>query len=423
MQVSSTVRTLHRQWLFDLTQLPTASGREFRVVRWIEDWCRSRPVMLTRDGAGNLHVAMRERPHGHSGRRPVYFTAHLDHPAFVVERTLSPREVQLSFRGGVMDEYFKDARVTLVNERDERVGGTLRGVVDAPGPFKHYRCELDAGAGGASAGAFQPAVGDVGVWEFPPAEIIDGCIHTQACDDLAAAAASLAAFDVLLERAKTQPIEDVRLLFTLAEEIGFVGAIAAAKGFTRESNRAASPTMPRDARVIALENSRSFPADSPIGGGPIVRVGDRLSIFSPTLTDAVAKRCEEVAASFGGQGTQPTASLKLSEGPKWKWQRKLMAGGACEASVFCHAGFEATCVCLPLGNYHNMADLAAVQAGTNATPPRVGREYVSMDDYHGLVDLLVACGERLPEMAMNPDRFDHYWHERKFVLDDATARV
>ena len=165
-------RSQHERWLLTLTQLPTASGREFRVVRWIEDWCRSRPVTLTRDGAGNLHVAMRDRPHGHAGRRPIYFTAHLDHPAFVVEEVISPREVRMSFRGGVMDEYFKDARVTLSDAHDSRLGGTLRGVVEAPGPFKHYRCELDAPASGQAS---KPAIGDVGVWEFPPSEIIDGC--------------------------------------------------------------------------------------------------------------------------------------------------------------------------------------------------------------------------------------------------------
>ena len=169
--------------------------------------------------------------------------------------------------------------------------------------------------------------------------------------------------------------------------------------------------MESEARVIALENSRSF-ADAPIGGGPIVRVGDRMSIFSPSLTGAVAKRAEEIA----GGPSSPSAQQKQSDGPKWKWQRKLMAGGACEATVYCAYGYEATCVCLPLGNYHNMADLDAVQAGTNTERPAMGREYVSLADYHGLVDLLVACGRSLPEAEHMRDRIDRLWNERKFVL-------
>jgi endoglucanase len=228
-------------------------------------------------------------------------------------------------------------------------------------------------------------------------------MHALACDDLAATAAALAAMDVLLGLHATDPasVGDVRLLFTRAEEIGFVGAIAACR----------SGTMPMDARVIALENSRSFP-ESPIGGGPIVRVGDRLSVFSPALTEAVARRAEEIA----GGPASVTASQKLADAPAWKWQRKLMAGGACEASVFCASGREATCVCLPLGNYHNMADLAAVQAGTNSARPRVAREFISIADYEGLVDLLVACGRRLPASAPLRERFERLWAERSFVL-------
>jgi len=430
LTLSPIQRAQHLAWLLELTQIPSASGREFRVVQWIEKWAAARPdVTLTRDSAGNMTLYLTKRPHGHTTRRPVYFTAHLDHPAFVVERIIAPGVVELSFRGGVMDDYFKNGKVAIHTRTDVKIAATLTGEATdggssaGAGPFKHYLAECSLASAEARAAVDTISVQDVAVWDVPVAQVIDGIVHTLACDDLAAAAAALAAFDVLRERALTQPIEDVRLLFTLAEEIGFIGAIAAAKGLAATSSKTGSPstatalppTMPRDARVIALENSRSFP-ESPIHGGPIVRVGDRISIFSPILTDAIAKRAEEYASSFGGSGAQPTAQQKLSEGPKWKWQRKLMAGGACEASVFCHAGYEATCVCLPLGNYHNMGDLTSVQAGTNTSPAKIEREFIGLDDYEGLVDLLIACGERLPEIGLSPDRFDKLWNERSFVL-------
>ncbi len=385
--VSSTQRAQHLQWLLDLTSTPTASGREGRVIRWITDWVAARPSLeMKADAAGNLVVALKGRP---TGDRPVYFTAHLDHPAFVVERIIAPTVVELSFRGGVMDDYFKDARITLVDAEDGRHSARLTGPTGQTEPFKHYQAELESAA--------DLRVGDVGVWEFAPAEVIDGIVHTQACDDLAAAAAALAAMDAII----ADPSANASLLFTRAEEIGFIGAIAAVR----------LATIPKASRVIALENSRSFP-ESPIGGGPIVRVGDRISVFSPTLTDAIAKRAEEIA---GGPAT-PHASQKQADLPAWKWQRKLMAGGACEASVFFNAGLEATCVCLPLGNYHNMADLAAVQAGTNTSPPRVGREFIAVSDYEGLVDLLIACAQHLPERAGLSERFEKLWNDRSFVL-------
>lgn len=387
--ISPDVRAAHVEWLRDLTQVPTAAGKEGRVIRWIERWAAARPaVTLTPDDVGNLTLSR-------AGQKPglpvVYFTAHMDHPAFVVERLVAPGVVQLSFRGGVMADYFKSARVRVYDVEDKSVTGTLTETTEAGGPFTHYLCELDA-----SRLALQ--VGDVGVWALPPAEVIEGNMHTQACDDLAAAAAALAAFDVLLTMPATQ---DVRLLFTRAEEIGFIGAIAAVR----------RGTISRWARVLALENSRSF-EDSPLGGGPIVRVGDRLSIFTPRLTDAVAKRAEQIA----GGPAQALAQQKQGELPAWRWQRKLMSGGACEASVFCDAGFDCMCICLPLGNYHNMGDLAAVQAGTNARPATIEREYISVRDYEGLVDLLVACGIDLPASGSHAALFEKLYAERAFVL-------
>ncbi|MCE7973974.1 MAG: hypothetical protein DYG92_06560 [Leptolyngbya sp. PLA1] len=333
LQPSADDRAAHLRWLLHLTQLPTAAGREHHVIEWITRWAAQRPLVAVTSDAG-----------------------------------------------GVMDAYFTDASVMLHS---------------APGPV---RARLTGRQPQAAASDLFPiytavtesphhaAPGDVAVWDVPPAEVTDGRVHTLACDDLAALAAALAAFDALLRR---PPTECVRLLLTRAEEVGFVGAIGACR----------HSTIPRGARLIALENSRAF-ADSPLGGGPIVRVGDRLSIFSPGLTAAIAKRAEEHAAA----------------NPGWKWQRKLMAGGACEASVFCQAGFEATCVCLPLGNYHNMGDLDAVQAGTNATPPRVAREYIATSDFEGLVDLLIACGERLGAGPSLAERFDKLWEQRRVIL-------
>ena len=59
----------------------------------------------------------------------------------------------------------------------------------------------------------------------------------------------------------------VGALFTRAEEVGFIGTLAAC----------ADASVPAGTRLLCLENSRSFP-ESPIGNGPILRVGDRLAV-------------------------------------------------------------------------------------------------------------------------------------------------
>lgn len=393
--IADPARAQHQEWLLALTQLPTAAGHEFRVLDWVRRWAAAREdVALTEDAAGNLYLSIAGQP---ASDAPVYFTAHLDHPAFVVERMVGPATAQLAFRGGVMDDYFENARVVIHTREDKRYPATLTGRPDTGcALFKSYLADLDAD----EADDIRP--GDIATWELPPARIEDGLLHTNACDDLAAAGAALAAFDVLRDvRRSGTAAGDVRLLFTRAEEIGFIGALAACR----------ARSLPPGARLLALENSRSFD-DSPIGGGPIVRVGDRLSIFSPSLTGAVAARAEQL-----GGPAHPTAAQKQSDLSSWRWQRKLMAGGACEATVFCAYGYEATCLCLPLGNYHNMGDLAAVQAGTFKGRPRVAPEFISLADFRGLVDLLVACGLSLPQAPDNRARVDRLWEERRFVLE------
>jgi len=63
-----------------------------------------------------------------------------------------------------------------------------------------------------------------------------------------------------------------------------------------------------------------------------------------------------------------------------------------------------------------MADLDAVQAGTSDGPPRIERECIALSDYHGMIDLLVACGLELPEGGGFRERAEKLWESRKFVL-------
>ncbi|MEZ6242681.1 MAG: hypothetical protein R3B57_06515 [Phycisphaerales bacterium] len=396
----------YTDWLKQITMLPTAAGHERRVVAWIERWVNERDdLTLTRDGHNNLTLAFKS-PDPAATQGPIYFTAHLDHPAFVV-RDCDGASLTLEFRGGVMDDYFPDAPIIVHTDDTTRRAVITERVGDEEIPFKLFRATLD------DAGA-NVSPGDIATWQLPAPEVLDapdegppvegGVLFTSACDDLAAVAAALSAIEELrLTKREGKPVGDIRVLFTLAEEIGFVGAIAACR----------NASIPKTARLICLENSRSFPTDSPIGAGPIVRVGDRVSVFTPELTAAVAS----VAESLAGKGAHPLAIEKQVDSP-FRWQRKLMPGGACEASVFCAFGYSATCVCLPLGNYHNMADLAAVQAKTNTARPRVGREHIAIRDFLGLVELLAAAGLSLPDKPSFREKLDKLWDERRFVLEE-----
>lgn len=366
------------EFLLEVTSLPVAAGHEDAVVRVVEEWVGRRPrLALKKDRCGNLIIARKDFAKACRRAAPLFFTAHLDHPAFVV-LSAKGRDVALEFRGGVQDPYFKGAAIEIF---DRGLGKSVEARIvslDAEAkPFKTVRARL------ARPAAVEP--GNIGRWKFPEAAIKKGIVYTHACDDLAALAAALVAFDDISRDKKNG---HVALLFTRAEEVGFIGAIGAARG----------GTIPKKTRLICLECSRSFPHDSPIGAGPIVRVGDRMSVFTPELTNAIS----DIASSY------------KKKDPDFRFQRKLMAGGACEATGFAAYGLKSTCLCLPLGNYHNMADIDGVAKGKKA---RVGQEYVAAADYHGLIELLIESVRGLDAGGPSPkELMEKSWKARSFVV-------
>lgn len=72
-----------------------------------------------------------------------------------------------------------------------------------------------------------------------------------------------------------------------------------------------------------------------------------------------------------------------------------------------------------------MAELQAVQDGTydrSKGPPRIAREFIHQDDYHGLIDLLVAIGRELPDADPAADRIEKLWEKTKGVLGRDIAK-
>jgi len=373
-KVTEKQREAHVDWLKDLTTIPTAAGREDRVTAWIEEWLSHRKNLeLKADKAGNLLI-LQKRSNGHD---PIYITAHLDHPAFVVH-SVKDDSIELEFRGGVQDAYFEGAKIEIFDSQDRKHRAVIEKLNTNTRPFKRVTAKLTKRRKGIIPG-------DVGRWVFPKPVVKDGLLHTNACDDLAAVAAALATIDIAHRR---KGLEHVGVLLTRAEEVGFVGAIAACK----------LRTVPKKSRLICLENSRSFP-ESPIGAGPILRVGDRISVFEPTLTNRITDLMLDYA----------------KKNPDFEWQRKLMPGGACEATAFSTYGYESTCLCLPLGNYHNMRDIDGVRHGKR--PAKVGREFIAIDDYHGLIQMLLITCARLDEKLPSfEERMEKLIRERGHIV-------
>jgi putative aminopeptidase FrvX len=318
-------------------RLPTAPYHEQHVKDFVMAFCRElRGVRIEVDRIGNVIARYRG---GETGA-PLVFVAHMDHPGFEM---LGDRRAE--FLGGVPKQMFKGARVRF-NGKDGPVRATVSRVDAAAWP-KRKLLTLKFKPGTAS-----PEPGTPGMWDLPSFRVAGGKLHATAIDDVLGTVVMLA---TLAEVSQRKSRAHVWCAFTRAEEVGFQGALALIR-----ANK-----IPKSALVVSIEMSKERPW-ARIGDGPIVRVGDRSTIFEPA------------ASAFLWR----VAERRRARDPGFQAQRCLMDGGSCEATAFAGFGYRAGGVCLPLGNYHNI--------GKNLRPRT---EYVSVNDLEQLVKLTVATAE------------------------------
>jgi len=382
---------------------PTAPFREGEVIAWVREFAAARPwLRLREDSDGNLELRRR----GVRARAsPLVLAAHLDHPGF---RALGSRRdgdgwrVEAHFLGGVAPEYFPGARARFYTDGGEgrqvvaRVERLRRPRPRRPGRDGRRRGKRSRRPQRPAAPwptavlrAREPVPpGAFGTWDLPgfrrsPRD--PDRIATRAADDLAGVAAILALLDAV-ERIDPRRRVDVRGLLTRAEEVGFLGALAVARG----------QRLPRGARILAVEASKALP-HAPQGAGPILRVGDRTSIFDDALTRWMTRVAQELAAQRGA---------------RFAWQRRLMDGGTCESTAYQLYGYACAAVCLPLGSYHNMGPGG-----------RIAAETIRLSDLVGLVRLfegLVRAEAAAPRRGRRADplreRLERLLHERRGEL-------
>ncbi|MCS7049838.1 MAG: hypothetical protein NZ483_11180 [Verrucomicrobiae bacterium] len=312
----------------ELLSLPTAPYHEHEVRAAVEARLQKLSLRPQRDKAGNVMVRC---PPGSRSRCPLVLMAHMDHPGFEV---VGPQ--RLEFLGHVPREMFRGARVRIDGvERPVRVKKVLR--------------QLTHGWLVETVEDSLP-VGAMGVWDLPTVRARGGQMRARGIDDVLGVVVVLAVLEEAVRRRLRGPVWG---LLTRAEEVGFHGAALAAQ----------NGELPRDAVVISIEMSRERPW-ARCGQGPVVRVGDRLTVFD-----------RDVVWYLGEVARREKISV----------QRTLMDGGTCEASALAAWGYRVGGVCMPLRCYHNI--------GRGQRP---AMESVAIADLLGLVRLLVAAVKHWP---------------------------
>jgi putative aminopeptidase FrvX len=297
---------------------PTAPFHEYHVRAEIESLLEGCPNVKTKvDKFGNLLVTYKNGKR--KSRESWVLGAHMDHPGFVRKPGAKGKE-DWEFLGGVP------------------------------------KLEVEAGV----KKGLRKAKGEIATWNFP-VKVGGGRIEATACDDLIGCAVIIA---VLWDLASLDLEATFHAVFTRAEEVGFLGAWQVGQKWP----------FPKDAVFVSIETSRPVNG-SVMGGGPIVRVGDRLSVFDGDAVSALMQTATE-------QGIRV--------------QRCLLDAGACEASAMKACGRRSVGVSVPLGNYHNLDDAK-----------KIAPEFVMMEDVKSLADLMkavVATGRNAIEVRTIEER-------------------
>ncbi|MBI2359490.1 MAG: hypothetical protein HYV04_11425 [Deltaproteobacteria bacterium] len=346
-------------FLQKLLSLPTAPFHERFVTAFLCETLEKAAIEFRLDEFGNIIAGSVQ------GDYPVAFVAHMDHPGFEIVEAGKEKAVA-GWYGGVDPKYFIGSRVIIYDR--ESGGVRARGMVEdiaknAQGRVERMKLRV---LGPVEAG-------DFGTWDLLPFRQRGEMIFTKGADDLVGCAVILLA----LKELKVRGIErEPGAFFTRAEEQGFVGTLGMIQ------SRAVSPST----KVVSVETSKALPGVV-LGGGPVIRLGDRTSMFHHemvTFMDYVAE------------------GLKKKD-ERFTYQRRVMDGGTCEATPYTLGGHIAGGIAVPLHNYHNQGK------------SRIGPEGVHLRDVEGAVKLLVAMITRIDEFA-GPvkrvlERFESTWQK------------
>lgn len=353
-----TNKTAHTR-LSQILEKPTSPFREGLVISAVTAILDKEKIPYFRDPAMNIIVGVKSKAEylkllKTKSTEPVrIFIAHMDHPGFHGTEWIDAEHLAFKWHGGSPTAHLEGAKVWL-SDRDGFCG---EGHIE--------KVELNTSGRAISQGIIkvkdltrtEKATDVFGGFSFRKTHWLEGdLLYTKAADDLIGVFAILETAIALKKSKKKMPFLG---LLTRAEEVGFIGTIAHLElGWYRSAKR---PLL-----AVSLETSRTLPG-AEIGKGPVVRLGDKKSVFHPGCSHVFSELANRALAG--------------------KHQRRIMDGGTCEGTAATAYGIPTIAISVPLGNYHNQS----FEGGPDAAPLNgPAPEFVSISDIEGLCKLTQA---------------------------------
>lgn len=286
--------------------------------------------------------------------------AHMDHPGFHVTATAGD-VLDATWFGGTPVEHIQGAEVWLKSANDSSWEGRAKiiSAMKAENGRTLAKAELLIHE---PLPSFLKPTSLFGSFRFRAACWQEGdLLRANACDDLVGCYTILETAKKVFSKGKLKPGRPPFLaLLSRAEEVGFIGTLAHLElGWWRTSK---VPPL-----VVSLETSRQLSPGAEIGKGPVVRIGDKFTAFTPGPMQALTELAQKVL---------PNAH-----------QRRLMDGGTCEGSAGTVYGLPVIALSVPLGNYHNQS----FEGGPDSRGERgPAPEFVHLQDVIKLLQLVDA---------------------------------
>lgn len=337
MKIPSPAVALFRE----LTSVPTAPFFEQAVTSVALSWIKKTLGACVKIQKCRGGVIVRYR--GAGAGPALALAAHLDHPAFHLSKTTGTGATA-ALQGGLLKELLPGAVVEAFSARPSDNRPLARGVLGSPAESNYPVAWTQAPRPGVKL-AFATLA-------LTPFKIEGKWLLSRSIDDLLGCAVSL---EALRQAARAKLKTNLTVLLHRAEEVGFIGALDLIKtGAVKQIDS-----------ILSIETSKHL-QDAMPGRGPVIRTGDKSTLFDPNLVALL----DEAGAALKARG------LKI--------QRARLTGGSCEATAYLSYGYETAGVAIPLVNYHN---------GGNG---KVEPEKVRLEDVDAAVGLLVETARRFP---------------------------
>lgn len=378
---------MRRPLLDQILSQPTAPFREGHVISLLTQVLSEASVPHFQDPSGNIVIGASNQKEYRSllqqkTNEPLrIFIAHMDHPGFHGESWTDEHTLSVKWHGGSPTADLEGAKVWIADRSGWQTSAQfIHAVLHSSGRMiVSGQVKFEPSQVSEIKKRFPKGTELFGGFGFrAPVWQEEKRLYTKAADDLVGCFAIVStALDLFRKKKGQKKIKNTSFLglLTRAEEVGFIGAIAHFDlGWLDRSRR---PLM-----AVSLETSRTLPG-AEFGKGPVVRLGDRYTVFDPGKLRVFTELAEKALPG--------------------RHQRRIMDGGSCEATAATVYGIPSIGISVPLGNYHNQCFEGGPDSRAALGP---APEFVHLDDVQGLLELCKAI--LLPKQAWNRP-----WDKRK----------